>query len=69
VSPISNFYGIFMFVPFKCFTNSFFIGRFYLKDALFYPEELENLEDIRKDIHSYREYVSPADIYFLFVKL
>ncbi|XP_051229430.1 probable ubiquitin-like-specific protease 2B [Lolium perenne] len=24
-------------------------------DALFYPEELENLEDIRKDIHSYRE--------------
>ncbi|KAM0879220.1 hypothetical protein ACQ4PT_034363 [Festuca glaucescens] len=25
-------------------------------DALFYPEELENLEDIRKDIHSYREY-------------
>ena len=48
-----------------------FCWRFRFKDALFNPEELKNLEDIRKDIHSYREYVYPAVffIYFLCVKL
>ncbi|KAM0879217.1 hypothetical protein ACQ4PT_034361 [Festuca glaucescens] len=33
----------------------FFIWLFRFKDALFDPEELKNLEDIRNDIHAYRE--------------
>jgi hypothetical protein len=38
----------------------FFIWLFRFKDALFDPEELKNLEDIRNDIHAYREYVYPV---------
>jgi hypothetical protein len=49
-----------MSLPFKCFAKLFLIWRFCVKDALFEPEELKNLEDMRKDIHSYLEYVHPA---------
>ena len=70
-SRISNFMQFSCLCLASVLLNCFFLWRFRFKDALFNPEELKNLEDIRKDIHSYREYVYPAVffIYFLCVKL
>ena len=39
------------------------------KDALFDPDELKSLEDIRIDILSYKEYAYPYRLYLMVVKL